>query len=401
MPFYRCMPPAGSGGGGVDIKTTEIAYATGGGQTKAYFYNTLGEVPVKMTANCNNFAMMFSNFYNFNCPIPLDISEMTTIYAAQAFSNCYNFNAEIKFPENAGLMQIQQMLWYCRNYNQPIHFPKNIDTSLSGLAYQVVNATRMLSDCNNFNSPVHFPWNITSLNANGAAMFTAFFFNCRNYNQKTVIRDCGPYLSGFFVNCDNFNSPILFDERYYNTADMYRTFAEFLRNCYNFNAPILFPKALNITNHTMGVAYDNALANCANFSQPYLYFPIPRQMNYAFYNSKVMTSNINIILDVMDPNFIPSTQFGSMFNSSIATPWPGIKRIYKNNADTWLMSNSSFGTAVAGRYSMFGNNVNVTFTPVTNGYYNEAYNVYFLNNVSDALVEYDNWVNSLNLNYDL
>lgn len=405
MPFYRCMPPAGSGGGGGDTRVTEINFQTNGRETtKGYFTNMcLADVPIKMTAECNNFVSMFLNLQNFNSPVPVDTTAMTNVYyASSAFTNCYNFNAEVLFPDTLNYIHAQYMFRHCYNYNQPIRYPRNILHTANATQCSIACA---LWNCNNFNSIVDFPESVVTSNVYGLNCMS-FFSNCYNYNQKTIIKNCGIFLGGFFRQCYNLNSPVLFDERYYDMSDnYYRGWQGFLQNCNNFNAPLILPRNLSPANHTKNTNYQSFLQGCTNFSQPYLYIPIGQCMNNAFRDTGVLTNNFNLILDVVNGDDTTSayTWFESMLYASngMPTPWPGIKRIYRNNADAWLVTNAGGWSPVTGRYSMFGNNVNVTFTPVTNGYYNAAYNVYFLNNVSDALAEYDNWVASLNLNYNL
>ena len=346
MPFFRSSV-ATSGGGG-SYNKEYIAFI--GSDTKfAPNYQPL----MNMGQGWHSFS-----FNNFNAKMN-EITEIKIGKRVLSLSNSFwntNINAVFNMYNATFLFSTYYTLAQCNNFNSPVIFPNN-----TSLTY-----TR-------FPGGTQFFQNYPS--------FSYMFSNCRNYNQPTTVRFheistpdnkmITINMSGMFSGCNNFNSRLVFDfdRLYKNTTNL--SLARVLYSCSslfffmagsysNFNQPMVFKGGLQNA--------DRVFCNCPYFNQPVVFdvgFASGTPNLSSAFNCLNMKSDIIIL------------------NGNHAMNVNNFLRSGRNNASINIYTEniSKFQSAS----NLFNNRSSLTWTSVTNGVYNEMYNVYLLNNVSDGL----------------
>jgi len=348
MPFYRSTLQDTSGGGGgggdvwgsiyvkyesIDDYFTQNPPQISLGNNRIFaslnnIENASALTEIKFGNGVNAISSVFYGYSYFNCPINL-FNTFSLTYAISCVGNCFNYNSQIEFP----------------NFIQcPPHTQYS---SYVNIAYNWIFA-----NCNNYNQPttirIHARPGDDSSDLYG--YFDDVFYNCKNLNSK-IIFDIFKYnynneisdteilnhsLSDFFCGCSNFNQPMIF----YPGASLYRTFS----GCHNYNQPVV-----------------------CDFRNSYF--------ERMFDGANNMSSDI-IFLHSNDEQLYYPTFNGMISNMS---------RGNSINIYIYNMTNIKQDNIVA--------NVSVvpTWTAVTNGFYNSTYNIYLLNNVEDALNNFNNY----------
>lgn len=257
-------------------------------------------------------------------------------------------------------------------------------------AFNVNDFTSMTFGATRFNSNVIFPrLTIAPNRTSGSDIvnlnFGYMFANCFNYNQPINITihakpqpNC--YLwstcSGMFLNCYNFNSRINFDIYQYSNNMQDDTkyslpvyASEMFWNCYNFNQPLIIPP---------GFSLYSAFWNCRNFNQPVV-FDVRDSSGSEF--ERVFEGAKNMYADIIFLNSNIEMEYYPSFNGLISNMNRTIPtHIYIENIGL-----------IKDNCNVISNVSSIIWEEVANGYYNSIYNVYLLNNVGDALNNFNNY----------
>ena len=308
----------------------------------SYDINSLKEV--RVGKRVTNFYDVFSGYRSmsmFNGKVNLYGAE-SLVYARGIVNNCYLFNSTVIFPDHT-------------NAVIPLYY--------GGPEY-------------NYGSGV-----------SNYISFYGIFNQCTAYNRDTAIRlhetsvpddrvvrlDIG-YM---FNRCTSFNSKVTLDfDRYYKNNEniqcssvIYNCMYMF-SNCFYFNQPMIFPK---------GVNYGYYLFNgCYDFNQPVVFDcglsqDITMVLTNCLYDATNMKSDI-ILTNVNDDSLLVLSNFVQVTDNTNSI------NIYSNNTD---IISSTVNLCVGGG--------TMSWTSVTNGVYNELYNIYVLNNVSDGLNAFNSY----------
>lgn len=244
------------------------------------------------------------------------------------FGGFLNLNTPIIFKGNT-LPSGNYAFGQCYIYNHPL---ENITTISDS------NFSMMFYECHEFDQPISNFFNGIDCNA------VSMFFNCYKFNQPIPnLKNCN--CMGMFGNCYNFNpSEFIIED---NIGD-YRIDA-ICANCYNFN-----PSIIKIGNGC--TTMNNAFNNCSNLNGATIYLPstITGPCNNAFRNTHPAKVYFNPMPTANLINFFGSS-WGLVFNNCT---------FYTNNE---LKIKSLF-------------NSNLTWSPMENGIYNAAANLYIYNN---------------------
>lgn len=215
-------------------------------------------------------------------------------------------------------------------FNSPVVVGNNVD---------IVQA--MFSNCTNFNRLVTFPLSVTNLHY--------VFAGCTKYNQNFSIRSTVTVCSSLFENCISLNQNILIPSGVKECTSMFM-------GCSNLNQNIRIPQEAE--------KCWMMFRNCTNLNQD---FTIPKNVTSCYYMfggcNSLSGKNIYI-------NGSPDCT-GMFHRKTVASgTWGGRLNIFCNNISVLVgtgASNSIMATAV-------------TWTAMTNGYYNSTYNLYLYNN---------------------
>lgn len=354
MPFYRSVLESAGGGGGGGSDIWGDAYVSFSGND-----SYIAENPPLMTLS-NNFIFKSLNFNDVNNQFAEVKIGNRVDSVAGLFRNVTYFNCNINLYNASNVNDFTSLVYGATRFNSNIIFP---------------NLT-MAPDRSQFSDIV---------NLNYGYMFS----NCFNYNQPiNIVVHALPkpntslycYFQSMFVNCYNFNSRINFDIYQYSnnaqddnkyTLQVYAS--EMFWNCNNFNQPLIIPPGLTLY---------TAFWNCVKFNQPVVFDVRDSStgtFDRIFDGARCMYADIIFLNSNIEFEYEPTFN-GLISNVNRTTP----THIYIDNVD--LIKNNS---------NVVSNVSTVTWTTTTNGYYNATYNVYLLNNVNDALNNFNNYYYNL------
>ena len=211
------------------------------------------------------------------------------------------------------------------------------------LSNTIDSVGRLFNNCASFNCPVAFPEAIRSME------YT--FGYCPSFNQIVQIPHGVNSVNSLFIGCTSYNKPIKY-EPYSNNRSMSSVgFSSSCSGCRNFNSPV----------------YINTSGD-ANISYVYLY--------EAFSYCNNMGSNIIIRGYNEATRFYPSYMLRDK-NTQLRV------NIFTTNTAPFKVTTTASVVAKA-----------ITWTDMTNGFYNAYYNVYVYNNVQDAVTAFEEVYNS-------
>ena len=195
------------------------------------------------------------------------------------------------------------------------------------------------------------------------------------FNQPVSIGNKIVSCSSLFASCTQFNQPVTIPD---SVIDCYRMFYA----CANFNQPITIPN--NVTN------CDEMFYSCRNLNQP---VTIPDgATNCNCYRMFFQCYNFNqpVIISSGVASCYEMLQACNNFGSNIY--------IKRTNADSFTATGMLFGKNNQRRVNIHFNSAlnnyfnkstsvsiveaSITWTAMTNGFYNAAYNIYCYNNYS-------------------
>lgn len=318
MPYYRCQPPNDGGNPYViSINGVEDDFSSlAYALSNNVEFNDAFTIGNKVT-NCT---YMLNGCSNFNRPVTFGNNVRNISYCLRG---CSKFNSPVVIGDNVTSML--GLFNGCSEYNQPINIPnKNISINL------------LFSGCKKFNCPVTIPDSITRA--------VDLFRSCFNFNQPVTISDNINYASAMFADCYNFNQPVTISNNINSVSSMFA-------NCYKFNQP------LNV--------------NCPN---------VQSILSYSGINS-------NVTFGTRTVNLFRAMDNCMNFTGDVFVQGTAVTNVYGlfNYCNNSLRKNIWFNSALnavfnarTGSTSMVG--ASVTWTAMTNGFYNALYNIYCYNN---------------------
>lgn len=202
---------------------------------------------------------------------------------------------------------------YCTNYSNMFYYCTRFNRPVT-IGESAINCNGMFASCWNFNQPVTIPDGVTDL----SGMFAA----CAIFNQPIVIPNSVTSCVKMFSSCDDFNQPITIPNSVTNCRNMFY-------GCNNFSQSMTVPDSVTDC-YRMFV-------DCENFSK-----------NIYFKGNKYR--EVNVVQCVM--RYYNYYRVNIFFNS-----------VFNNKFNANRSSNSIAGD-------------DVTWTTMTNGFYNDTYNIY-------------------------
>lgn len=191
-----------------------------------------------------------------------------------------------------------------------------------------------------------------------------------SFNGNVIIGNNVWDCSGLFISCSNFNQPINIPNSVKNCTSMFSS-------CNNFNQPIDIPNSVRCCNYMF--------FNCANFNQP-----VNISQNVEACYSMFQYSGFN--QDLVIPKSVNEIGFMLYTNSYgknvyiQGNEYRSLHIAYMFSQNNVLRKNIFFNQAlnnifnITNSYSLVG--ASITWTPMTNGFYNEYYNIYCYYNYS-------------------
>jgi hypothetical protein len=252
------------------------------------------------------------------------------------FKNCSSFNSPVYI--GLGYNSCENMFRDCINFNSVVTFYTGEvnTTNAQGLSYSLGN---FFANCTNFNLPVILP-EITYGVAN-------MFSGCTNFNSPVTLPNYGIKLNYLFANTPAFNQPVYINNGF-NTGDMFY-------NATSFNSPV------TISNNFSGLC-SSMFAFAVAFNQD-IYFP-----KYAHYCDYLFRGATNFGKNVYF-NSVSGFNAVGMFsetNNSLR------KNVFFNPICTASFNGNQSHNSIVAR--------EITWTTMTNRFYNAAYNIYCYNN---------------------
>lgn len=240
------------------------------------------------------------------------------------------FNSSVTIGNN--VTNCSDMFNNCSRFNQPITIPAN-----------VTYVDKMFYKCSNFNQPITIPNNVTSC--------TQMFDKCVNFNSSVIINDTGgksAHYDSMFSGCSKFNQSITF-------PNAYVYFNSIFYNCNNFNKQIIFPY------HTTSMVL--VFGECKSFNS-IVYVPWETSNIYSMLSGCTNFGN---------KVYINSTRIKDAFGLFRGCNNSKRKEIYFHHSlnNIFNISNSS---SIVGK--------SISWSSMTNGFYNITYNIYCYNNYS-------------------
>lgn len=312
--------------------------------------------PISIGSRVNSTAFLFDGCTSYNCPIDIPVNVNKTAYM---FNGCTNFNSTVNILCNSYTVNADNMFADCVNLNKNIQIVSKFGMS----------ANCMFRNCTKFNQELKFEQDWTM----------QMFENCislnKNININTQYITWNAYR--MYYGCTNLNIRIPV-ECFLNTPYMFQ-------HCYNLNQSFVWSgyppsnsaymfEGCNNLNKTIGWTKDagdpfncvGMLANCTKFNQD---ITVPRGCNnlYQFlYNCKDFSKTV----------YIKGTRSRELNISGLFYECNNSKRknIRFNSALDSIFRATAYGKTLIW-YS-------ITWTSLTNGFYNSVYNIYCYNDYS-------------------
>lgn len=202
---------------------------------------------------------------------------------------------------------------------------------------------------------------------NGCVSIHSLCCNSKYFNHPINIPPSVNNCTLTFGYTNQFNSRVIFPP---NTVSTYSKADRMFENSSIFNQPIIFPKGCANLYDTFSYA--------DNFNQPVVIQTTNVNLYYTFMcNAGASSFASNIIFTADTSNY--NNRYISLGQPFYNKNAQKKINIYASNLIPFTASNVKWVTSTA-----------LTWTAITNGYYNAAQNIYLYNNVNDAL----NWFNN-------
>ncbi len=373
-----------------------------------YNFNQTVNIPNTVINMCNT----FNACHNFNQPLimPDSVTNATGI-----LNRAHNFNSNVVI--GANVQSLDGAFSYCVNMKNPnIDFSKlNVPCRMYNMFYGCTNfnapivinkcswAERMFQGCSNFNSPiiiemlsnydiscVYMFLNATSFNSMvsitineayrtrlNTAGFSSMFSGLRNFNSPVQIprlNNYKGYFDNMFTSCVNFNQPIsdMFGDY---TRDVSGMFAY----CTSFNQNVIIPDSYNQYN------CKNMLYQCTNFNGEIILGNGANNCAYMMYNCQNFNHDITLPNTVMNASSMlcNCTNFGKniYFKGNSYRALDVSHLLYGTTFS--IRKNVHFNQVLNNRFNMTnksqslqGGISDIIWTSMTNGFYNDFYNIY-------------------------
>lgn len=331
MAFFRCMPPASSGGGGGEVEPDIIL-----GSNNIYLpsVTTVNKTKINWSSEINE---------------PVIISNKVASCESM-FNGWSTFNSPVTFSNSWDNIVIPRrsysnMFYGCAAFNQPIDVPNHkVPTDFSSMFY----------GCTALNA------NINLTDTEGVSSFENVFFDCITLNKRLNFGNIcnssgGLSARNMFYNCRAFNQPLYF-------------------NCNNLGL----------------VTFDNAFINTREMYSPVLITATNVRILYMrkmLNNSKGIS---DLILNITTNNTSNNAHlfmidFNDMLGGRLSSQQPNRINIYTPFIADMITNNNA---------THFINGYNLTWTTMTNGYYNISQNLYLYTNVSDGVNKFWDYYNN-------
>lgn len=286
-------------------------------------YDGYGEVNVQVPTNGISPSDYFITYSNNGAVLgePVLVSMFSTLYA-------YGQN----YTEVSAYAEINTVFTNADEFY-------NFNEALT-IGNRVTNCMYLLSGAKGFNQPIIIPNSVTTC--------SGMFYGCSNFNYPINIPESVLECVSMFRNCVNFNSVV-------NMSNNLKSCAEMFQDCWKYNQPVNIP---NSVNNCYSMFY-----KCNNFNQP---ITIP--------NGVVSCSGMfSYCMNFSSNIFIPNNSDINICRMLASTNNSLQKNIWCNNIA--IINRNTASTSVTGTA--------IEWTAMTNGYYNEAYNIYLYNNYSE------------------
>ena len=330
------------------LQKSSCAYALGG--------NTTFNSPVTIGNNVKSCQYMFSGCYNFNQNITIPNSVTNTV---SMFMFCNNFNQNIVIPNS--VTNTYRMFNGCTNFNQNIVIPNSVtDTGF------------MFASCVNFNQNIKISEN--------AKDCSDMFYYCKLLNQKISIPEGVISCRFMFEGCRALNQEIQVPANAVDTTDMFRY-------CYNLNQSFsvnselavgmfVYCNSLNRPIILGNVKNAYALLSYAsNFNQDITIPNMTENICSLLAHSASFAKNIYIKGNLISRNGSLDT-LGLLQNSNNSLR----KNIWFNSTLNAYFNKTGINNSIVGLEHNYSSATAITWTSMTNGFYNTAYNIYCYNN---------------------
>ena len=282
---------------------------------------------------------------------PLISFKRDICYFTNAYGNYSTFNSPITIGNK--VLSSENLCSGCRNFNSPVDMTNA--TSLSWLY-------NTFYGCWNFNLPINFP------RSENLCVYHGVFQAASNYNQPTKF-----YLS------TNVTSVI---------GSLYSAFA----GCSSFNSRVDFEFLSGKSDNIKAMKYDFAFSGASNFNQPLL---LRRVSGFNNLLNNAISMECPLLIDLANTGdssygVLTNTKVNTVIILNYAISPRNIQWFANSVGATYYVDDvTNFSTKSQWLTESIRNSV--SFTQVTNGLYNSAYNIYILNNVNDGCNYFNNF----------
>lgn len=312
--------------------------------------------PIIIGNHVNSCAYLFEGCTNYNCPvdIPVNVNKTTNMFAF-----CSNFNSDVNIT-NRMICNMDNMFSGCVNLNKNIQINASLFEGYGNYMFQncwkfnqpinivnVIYTMRMFDNCISLNSNIQC--SETTMRTNSWMMF----HNCTNLNQRISIEYYTNTI-GMFRNCFNLNQMFVRDEYPTNCQMMFA-------NCNNLNKTVGWGMQGGTSFNAWGM-----LEGCTKFNQD---ITIPNtciDIGSLLWNCKDFAKTV----------YIKGTTARTLNVSYMLMDCNNSKRKnirFHPSLDS-LFRQTTASTSIVGK--------GITWTNLTNGFYNSLYNIYCYNDYS-------------------
>ena len=273
---------------------------------------------------------MFPNVETFNKPVTILGNKISA--TSYMFENCIAFDKPVTMI-GSNIRRCDYMFNNCNNFNKPIIIPDTVYTCSSMFKYcrsfnqsitipsNVNYCDQMFYFCSKLNSP------ITIIPGGSQINCYEMFCHCDIFNQSVTIPDGVTNCSCMFWYCEKYSKPIIIPDSVTNCSSMFG-------HCNSFNSTITIGN-VNDCNFSSFISGNGD--SDGNFG------------NHIYFKTKQTNINVTGMLTHTNRTLRKSVHFNSVLNS-------------KFNGTDYETGSIVF--------------YDITWTSMTNGFYNTAWNVY-------------------------
>lgn len=251
------------------------------------------------------------------------------------FSGCTNFDRNIQIPDS--VTNCSYMFANCTNLNQNILIPST-----------TTDCSRMFSGCTNLDQNIKIP--------DVASNCSYMFQNCFLMNQDIKISYVGN-IRAMFLNCRLYNQAFILPSTTIGTDVCIEAL---FSDCVIFNKPITISESLGVN------SLYQLFLRCSRFNCDVTVPSTVEDIRAMLHTCDSFGRNVY----VKGTTSRPLNTFGMLTNTNVSKR----KNIHFNAA-----LNSAFNSTST--YTIIGSS-SISWTRMTNGFYNTQYNIYCYNNYS-------------------